>query len=149
MSEENEAASNEAILTSEEVQKVNLQQQLLVAQAEQQLNLLHQQYHRPPTATTLFYPTVPGALSVGKFPNPASVVRFLAGNNLEAQKFLSRKAQVIIRMRGLPYDASSKQVVSNVLLVSRYLLSYFVSKNACLSFSFTYKMKVNLVYLYI
>ena len=128
MSEENEAASNEAILTSEEVQKVNLQQQLLVAQAEQQLNLLHQQYHRSPTATTLFYPTVPGALSVGKFPNPASVVRFLAGNNLEAQKFLSRKAQVIIRMRGLPYDASSKQVVSNVLLVGIYFPISFLTR---------------------
>ena len=133
MSEENEAASNEAILTSEEVQKVNLQQQLLVAQAEQQLNLLHQQYHhRPPTATTLFYPTVPGALSVGKFPNPASVVRFLAGNNLEAQKFLSRKAQVIIRMRGLPYDASSKQVVSNVLLVGIYFPISFLKMPASL-----------------
>ena len=112
---ENEA-SNEAVLTpvltSEEVQKANLQQQLLAA--EQQFYLLqnYQQHHRP--AQALFYPTAPGALSVGKFPNPASVVRLLAGNNLEAQKFLSRKAQVIIRMRGLPYDASSKQVVSKM-----------------------------------
>ena len=114
---ENEA-SNEAVLTpvltSEEVQKANLQQQLLAA--EQQFYLLQNyQQHRPPAA--LFYPTAPGALSVGKFPNPASVVRLLAGNNLEAQKFLSRKAQVIIRMRGLPYDASSKQVVSTLFKI--------------------------------
>lgn len=62
-------------------------------------------------ASAIFYPTAPGALSVGKFPNPRSVDRLL-GNNQEAQQFLSRKAQVIIRMRGLPYDATAKQVVS-------------------------------------
>ena len=44
-----------------------------------------------------------------RFPNPKSVV---LGNNKEAQAFLSRGGQVIIRMRGLPYDASAKQVVS-------------------------------------
>jgi len=33
------------------------------------------------------------------------------GNNTEAQEFLSRGGQVIIRMRGLPYDCSSKQVM--------------------------------------
>eukprot|EP00095_Tigriopus_kingsejongensis_P008653 maker-scaffold537_size144400-snap-gene-0.21 protein:Tk08653 transcript:maker-scaffold537_size144400-snap-gene-0.21-mRNA-1 annotation:"rna-binding protein fusilli isoform x2" len=32
------------------------------------------------------------------------------GNNKEAQNFLSRGGQVIIRMRGLPYDCTSKQV---------------------------------------
>ena len=34
----------------------------------------------------------------------------IAGNNKEAQAFLSRGGQVIIRMRGLPYDCSAKQV---------------------------------------
>ena len=51
--------------------------------------------------------------SIGKFPNPRSVVRsYSLGNNKEAQQFLSRGGQVIIRMRGLPYDATPKQVVS-------------------------------------
>ena len=58
--------------------------------------------------------------SGGRFPNPKSVQQQLtlgrrydyAGNNKEAQQFLSRGGQVIIRMRGLPYDASAKQVVS-------------------------------------
>ena len=69
---------------------------------------------KQPPPSAVFYPTAPGALNVGKFPNPAAVARLL-GNNLEAQKFLSRKAQVIIRMRGLPYDASAKQVVSSYI----------------------------------
>jgi len=33
------------------------------------------------------------------------------GNNTEAQEFLSRGGQVIIRMRGLPYDCTAKQVI--------------------------------------
>ena len=33
------------------------------------------------------------------------------GASNEAQAFLSRGAQVIIRMRGLPYDCTAKQVV--------------------------------------
>merc|ERR1719193_2437947 len=33
------------------------------------------------------------------------------GNNTEAQEFLGRGGQVIIRMRGLPYDCSAKQVI--------------------------------------
>uniref|UniRef100_A0A0K2U021 RRM domain-containing protein n=1 Tax=Lepeophtheirus salmonis TaxID=72036 RepID=A0A0K2U021_LEPSM len=33
------------------------------------------------------------------------------GSNAEAQEFLSRGGQVIIRMRGLPYDATSIQVI--------------------------------------
>lgn len=40
----------------------------------------------------------------------------LAGNNNEAQAFLTRGAQVIIRMRGLPYDCTAKQVVSSLIL---------------------------------
>lgn len=35
-----------------------------------------------------------------------------SGTNNEAQKFLSRGASVIVRMRGLPYDCSAQQVVS-------------------------------------
>lgn len=45
----------------------------------------------------------------------ASGEDFLAiagGASNEAQAFLSKGAQVIIRMRGLPYDCSAKQVVS-------------------------------------
>ena len=53
---------------------------------------------------------------MGKFPNPQTVNRLL-GNNADAQKFLSRPAQVIIRMRGLPYDATSKQVVRKTKLM--------------------------------
>lgn len=34
------------------------------------------------------------------------------GASGEAQAFLSKGAQVIIRMRGLPYDCTAKQVVS-------------------------------------
>ena len=84
-----------------------------------QLKLLEQYGGSPASAVaapyqqqSVFYPTAPGALNVGKFPNPQAVIRLL-GNNVEAQKFLSRKAQVIIRMRGLPYDATAKQVVRN------------------------------------
>lgn len=38
----------------------------------------------------------------------------------EAQAFLSRGAAVIVRMRGLPYDCTAKQVVSVII--------YFISK---------------------
>ena len=62
---------------------------------------------RPP-----FTATMQCGLTIGKFPNPRSVVRSHSlGNNKEAQQFLSRGGQVIIRMRGLPYDATAKQVV--------------------------------------
>ena len=37
----------------------------------------------------------------------------LLGSNSEAQAFLQRDGQVIIRMRGLPFDATAKDVVSN------------------------------------
>jgi len=36
----------------------------------------------------------------------------LAGNSSEAQTFLTKGAQVIVRMRGLPYDCTAKDVVS-------------------------------------
>lgn len=54
----------------------------------------------------------------------------LAGNNNEAQAFLTRGAQVIIRMRGLPYDCTAKQVVSclntdlNILMMMSIGISY-------------------------
>lgn len=38
----------------------------------------------------------------------------LLGNNNEAQAFLSRGGQVIVRMRGLPYDCTAQQVVSHL-----------------------------------
>jgi epithelial splicing regulatory protein 1/2 len=37
---------------------------------------------------------------------------FILGSNSEAQAFLQRDGQVIIRMRGLPFDATAKDVVS-------------------------------------
>jgi hypothetical protein len=80
-----------------------------------------QRYQYIPQQQPIMYPSAPGALSVGKFPNPKSVARLL-GNNREAQQFLSRSAQVIIRMRGLPYDASAKQVVSSQEIINSIVL---------------------------
>lgn len=61
----------------------------------------------PPVAFT----SAPGGMAVGKFPNPRNVFH-VVGNNKEAQAFLARGGQVIIRMRGLPYDCTAQQVVS-------------------------------------
>jgi len=36
----------------------------------------------------------------------------LAGNSSEAKTFLSKGAQVVMRMRGLPYDCTANDVVS-------------------------------------
>lgn len=41
------------------------------------------------------------------------------GSNSDAQTFLQRNGQVIIRMRGLPFDATSKDVVSKMFLIYR------------------------------
>merc|ERR1711936_33775 len=38
-------------------------------------------------------------------------INVAGGNNSEAQEFLGRGGQVIIRMRGLPYDCTAKQVI--------------------------------------
>ena len=38
------------------------------------------------------------------------------GTNSEAHAFLQRDGQVIIRMRGLPFDATVKDVVSTIPL---------------------------------
>uniref|UniRef100_A0A8D9FA09 RNA-binding protein fusilli n=1 Tax=Cacopsylla melanoneura TaxID=428564 RepID=A0A8D9FA09_9HEMI len=38
-------------------------------------------------------------------------INVAGGNNNEAQAFLTRGAQVIIRMRGLPYECTAKQVI--------------------------------------
>lgn len=40
---------------------------------------------------------------------------FILGSNSEAQAFLQRNGQVIIRMRGLPFDATAKDVVERDL----------------------------------
>jgi epithelial splicing regulatory protein 1/2 len=42
-------------------------------------------------------------------------ISMISGSNNEAQNFLSRSGQVIVRMRGLPYDCTAKQVVSELL----------------------------------
>ena len=52
------------------------------------------------------------------------------GTNNEAQTFLSRGGQVIVRMRGLPYDCTAQQVVSimvpNIcLFFSLFFLCFF------------------------
>ena len=52
----------------------------------------------------------------------ASGEDFLAvagGASNEAQAFLSKGAQVIIRMRGLPYDCTAKQVVSTNKIIPK------------------------------
>lgn len=49
------------------------------------------------------------------------------GTSGEAHAFLSRGAQVIVRMRGLPYDCVAKQVVTislSFLFASIFLLSF-------------------------
>jgi hypothetical protein len=40
------------------------------------------------------------------------------GASNEAQSFLSKGAQVIIRMRGLPYDCTATQVVSSLIVLA-------------------------------
>lgn len=47
--------------------------------------------------------------------NGSEFVAVAGGNNSEAEAFLSRGAQVIIRMRGLPYECTAKQVVSSIV----------------------------------
>lgn len=50
-------------------------------------------------------------------------ITYFVGNNNEAQAFLTKGAQVIVRMRGLPYDCTAKQVVNAPLqLPSAYRL---------------------------
>lgn len=56
------------------------------------------------------------------------------GNSSEAQAFLTKGAQVIVRMRGLPYDCTAKDVVSlknpcefnSVKLIIIFLFFFFV-----------------------
>ncbi|CAG2103057.1 unnamed protein product [Medioppia subpectinata] len=43
--------------------------------------------------------------------NGEDFVNVAGGNNNEAQAFLSRGGQVIVRMRGLPYDCTAQQVI--------------------------------------
>jgi len=38
-------------------------------------------------------------------------IQVAGGNNTEAKEFLARGGQVIVRMRGLPYDCTAKQVI--------------------------------------
>lgn len=43
-------------------------------------------------------------------------VNVAGGNNTEAHDFLSRGGQVIIRMRGLPYECTADKVVSTFIV---------------------------------
>ena len=45
---------------------------------------------------------------------PKNLLCCITGSNTEAQAFLSRGAQCIIRMRGLPYTATADQVVNTI-----------------------------------
>jgi len=61
-----------------------------------------------PRGSTATFFSSPGALSFGQFPSPTNVVPFQRYNK-EAQAFLNTPAEVIIRMRGLPYNATPKE----------------------------------------
>ena len=50
---------------------------------------------------------------------------YFPGNNNEAQAFLSRGGQVIVRMRGLPYDCTAQQVVSFCVYYSMFCVCYY------------------------
>lgn len=50
----------------------------------------------------------------------------MLGSNAEAKTFLSRNGKVIIRMRGLPFDAVAKDVVSEKK--NNYLLTNALQK---------------------
>ncbi|KAI1297261.1 Epithelial splicing regulatory protein 2 [Halotydeus destructor] len=52
--------------------------------------------------------------------NGDDFVSVAGGNNNEAQQFLSRGGQVIVRMRGLPYDCTAQQV-----------MDFFAGKQPC------------------
>ena len=88
----------------------------------------------PATVPTAYFPvpavaytSAPGGMAVGKFPSPRHVLRTnsvnFAGSNKEAQEFLSRGGQVIIRMRGLPYDCTAKQVVSQLCCMNAVVVN--------------------------
>jgi hypothetical protein len=46
---------------------------------------------------------------------------FFEGSNSEAKVFLSRNGKVIVRMRGLPFDATAKEVVSKIYFSFLYI----------------------------
>jgi hypothetical protein len=46
---------------------------------------------------------------------------FFIGSNSEAKEFLNRDGKIIIRMRGLPFDAVAKNVVSRQLRLCFYI----------------------------
>lgn len=48
------------------------------------------------------------------------------GTSGEAHAFLSRGAQVIVRMRGLPYDCVAKQVVHNAYTITSDYISSII-----------------------
>lgn len=53
-------------------------------------------------------------------------VSVAGGTSGEAHAFLSRGAQVIVRMRGLPYDCVAKQVVSIIITKSVHFIHSIV-----------------------
>lgn len=57
-------------------------------------------------------------------------VGIAGGTSGEAHAFLSRGAQVIVRMRGLPYDCIAKQVVYNYFIISNLIRKdiYYLDK---------------------
>jgi hypothetical protein len=71
----------------------------------------HHPHHQRPAQNHL---TSNNMTNINNNNNHHLVSRILspAGNSNEALKFLSKAGQVIIRMRGLPYDCTAQQVVS-------------------------------------
>lgn len=72
------------------------------------------------------------------------------GTNNEAQTFLSRGGQVIVRMRGLPYDCTAQQVVSIMIPNVCFLLSvslcvslFFFSLSLCFSHFYLHQIVSN------
>ena len=75
-----------------------------------------------PPVMPLCQPAIsPAAASVGRFPNPAAKAQMSLEAAKYASKYLARAApvpggtNVLIRMRGLPYDCTPKQVVSLIV----------------------------------
>ena len=63
--------------TAEWLALVQLQQQLLLQQQSYAMQQHPQMASNSLRATSILYPTTPGAISVGKFPNPQTVNRLL------------------------------------------------------------------------
>lgn len=69
------------------------------------------------------------------------------GASNEAQAFLSKGAEVIIRMRGLPYLCTAKQVVC-IQLLTKNLLRIIFNANAMYFFSWNFSQPEMILVMY-